>query len=856
MTRVALKGIAQRRLRTALTAVAIVLGVAMIAGAFTLTDTMRSAANSLSKDAYDSTAAAVSAPTTFKVDNENGQQAPTISASAVGAVKAVAGVATAQGDIVDEARIIKNNGKVAGSGPYFGEGFDASAPGASALTPFRLRSGHFATGPRQVAIDEGTARKQHWSVGDKIKIDTAGPERTFTITGVVRFGSVKSIGTATVALFDLRTAQGLFNKQGRVDSVLVAAKPGVSNEQVQASLAKALPQYKVESAADQDRYTLDGLKQFVSIIKAFLLAFGGVAILVGAFTIFNTLSITVAQRSRELAMLRTIGASRTQVRRSVLVEALAVGVAGSLIGLGVGVGLAKGLNSVFTAIGLDLPQSGLVFETRTVIVSLLIGIIVTAIAGLAPAMRATRVSPVTVLREGAEIPHGRLGRHAGKVGTVVTILGVGILALALFAPGLDATARLLTMAPGALLLFFGTALLSPHAVPRLASWLGMPAERVGGAAGGLARHNAMRNPGRTAATAAALMIGIALVAFVAVLGHGLRESTTGALHKQVKADYVLVGQDGWSPIDPAVTAAAESVPGVQVATGLKADQAKSFGDKIDVNGVDGTRVGSVLNLDWKRGSDATLTTLGASGAAVADKFASKHHLKVGDRFTATAASGKRLTLTVHGIVKPSRFNPLGLGEVTISQATYDSTFATHKDRFGFLTVNGGASDATTRSLERALAAFPDTKVQTEGKFEKDQSAWVNQLLAVFYVLLGWAVIVSLFGIVNTLVLSVMERTRELGMLRAVGMSRRQVRRMIRHESVITALIGAGLGIAVGLFLAAMVTTSLSKYGMTFAIPVGSLVAFVLVAIVAGMAAAILPARRASRLNVLNALQYE
>jgi putative ABC transport system permease protein len=366
----------------------------------------------------------------------------------------------------------------------------------------------------------------------------------------------------------------------------------------------------------------------------------------------------------------------------------------------------------------------------------------------------------------------------------------------------------------------------------------------------------MRNPGRTAATAAALMIGIALVAFVAVLGHGLRESTTGALHKQVKADYVLVGQDGWSPIDPAVTAAAGKVPGVQVATGLKADQAKSYGDKIDVNGVDGARVGSVLNLDWKKGSDATLTTLGATGAAVTDKFASKHHLSVGDRFTATAASGKRLELTVRGIVKPSRFNALNLGQVTISQATFDSTFANHKDRFGFLAVDGGASAATTRSLERALAVFPDSKVQTEGKFEKDQSGWVNQLLAVFYVLLGWAVIVSLFGIVNTLVLSVMERTRELGMLRAVGMSRRQVRRMIRHESVITALIGAGLGIGVGLFLAAMVTTSLSKYGITFSIPIGSLVAFVAVAIVAGMAAAILPARRASRLNVLDALQYE
>ena len=352
------------------------------------------------------------------------------------------------------------------------------------------------------------------------------------------------------------------------------------------------------------------------------------------------------------------------------------------------------------------------------------------------------------------------------------------------------------------------------------------------------------------------MIGIALVAFVAVLGHGLRSSTTGALHKQVRASYVLVGQDGWSPIDPAAAQAAGNVPGVKVATGIKADQAKAFGSRIDVNGVDGARVGSVLHLDWKHGSDAVLAGLGGTGAAVTDKFASKHHLQVGERFTATAASGRKLALQVRGIVKPSRFNPLGLGEVTISQAAFERTFVTHKDRFAFLTTDGGASAATTRSLERVLGAFPDTKVQTEAKFEKDQSAWVNQLLAIFYVLLGWAVIVSLFGMVNTLVLSVMERTRELGMLRAVGMSRRQVRRMVRHESIITALIGAALGIGVGLFLAAMVTTGLSKYGMVFSIPAGSLVAFVLVAIVAGIAAAVLPARRASRLNVLNALQYE
>jgi putative ABC transport system permease protein len=854
MTRVALNSIKGRRMRTALTAIAIVLGVAMISGAYTLTDTMRGGADSLSKSSYDGTDAAVVKKTAVKLDSmDDSGTRPPIAASTLQRVREVPGVKTAVGSITDEARIVKRNGKVAGSGPYFGIGYDAITRDSNKLAPFRVRTGHFATDPGQVVIDKGTADKNGLHVGDPVRIQTKGPAQTFHVTGIATFGDVNSIGTATFAVFDLRAAQTLFGKEGRFDEVLAAGNGSVSPAALRKRIGAALPpSVKVQTAKAEDRFTLDGLKQFVNIIQIILVAFGFVAVFVGAFTIFNTLSITVAQRSREFAMLRTIGASRRQVLRSVVVEALALGAMASVVGLVAGLGLAQLLQSVLKSSGLDLPQSGTVFAARTVVVSLLVGIVVTLLAGLGPALRATRVSPVTVLREGSEIPPSRIGRRAPAIAAVVSAIALAILGIGLFAGGIDATGRLALLAPGALLLFVGVALISPKLVPTLASVLGKPGQRIGGAAGKLARSNSMRNPGRTAVTAAALMIGIALVAFVAVIGQGMRDSTTGSLKKSVRADYVVVGQDGFSPIDSAATRAVAKVPGVRVATGLAEDRGKAFDKAISVDGVDPGRIAKVYGSEWKQGSDATLTQLGNGGAVVTDKFAKKHHLKVGQAMTLISPGSKRLALRIAGVSKPDKFNALSLGEVTIARSAFDGAFDAKRERYAFVKAGDGAGPA----LERALKPYPDAKLQTKSTFESDQSAWVDQILAIFYVLLALCVLVSLFGIVNTLALSVFERTRELGMLKAVGMTRRQVRRMIRHESIVTALIGAVLGIAVGLFLAALATTALSSEGLRFGLPVGSLMAFTVVAIVAGMLAAIFPARRAARLEPLKALQYE
>jgi putative ABC transport system permease protein len=858
MIRVALRGLAQRRLRSVLTALAIVVGVAMVSGAFVLSDTMRRGADSLSSASYAGTDAVVEARTAFDVDRVDGGTAPTVPAALLERVRATPEVGVAAGDVTDlNTRVVGEDGKVVGTGPYFGVGYDARTPGAQRLSPFRLQSGRFARSADEVVVDAGTAKEQGWSVGDRAEIQAGGPARSFRISGIATFGAVKSIGTATFTVFDLDTARRLLGRGDGYDGILVGARPGVSAKRLRSALAAELPpSARVTSAQRQDRFTLDGLKHFVTILKTVLLAFGGIAVFVGAFTIFNTLSITVAQRSRELALLRTIGSSRRQVLGSVALEALVIGLLASVAGVLAGYGLGQGLSSVMASLGVDLPQTGAVFATRTIVVSLLVGVLVTVLAGLGPAVRATRVSPVTVLREGAEIPASRLGRRLPRI-ALGTLAAAGLLlGGGMFAGGLEAGARLAAIIPGCLLLFVGVALVSPRLARPLASVVGGPAARLGGSAGELARGNAMRNPGRTAATAAALMIGIALVVFVAVLAQGVKTSATGSLGKQIRSDYVVANQDGWSPIQPGAARALAGAPGLKETSSVTGEQAKAFGSVIGVNGVDPATFGRVYRFDWKAGSDAALARLGPDGAIVAKAFAADHGLKVGSRFTVTAAQGRRLHLVVRGIEAPPKLDVLEMGEVTVSAPAFRRTFPTREERMTFVNVAGSAGAGAERALSRRLAAFPDVQVRTASEYAEAQVSWVDDTLGILYVMLALAVVVSLFGIVNTLVLSVFERTRELGMLRAIGMTRRQVRRMIRHESVITALIGAVLGIGVGLFLAALVTRSLSGEGLEFSVPVGSLVGAVFVAVAAGIVAAILPARRAARLDPLAALQYE
>jgi putative ABC transport system permease protein len=852
--RVAFRSLAKRRLRTLLTVLAIVVGSGMVTAALVLGDTMRKGADSLTSASYAGTDAVVSAKTPFAVDSQSAGAAPTVPASILARVRALPQVGAAVGDITDlQTKLIGNDGKPLGDGPYFGIGYDAGARGAKELTPFRLKSGHFARAADEAVVDVGIARKQGWHVGDRIRISARGAAQPFRISGIARFGGVDQLGTATTAVLDLHAAQRLMGKEGTYDNVLVRAAPGVAAATLRRALAEQVPGVQVRTAKASDRFTLDSLHQLVSWIKVILLVFAGVAILVGAFTIANTMSITLVQRSRELALMRALGATRRQVLRSVLAEALVVGLAGSVLGVGAGLLIAKGLSSVLASGGMDLPQAGTVFAPSTVVVALVVGVGVTMLAALGPAMRGTRVSPVQAMREGAVIPQSRFGRRSVPIATGMLALAVVLLGTGVLAPGVSGGGRGALIGVGVVLLFLGVALVSPRLARPLASAIGRPLARAGGSAGMLARQNAMRDPSRTAATASALMIGLSLVVFVAVIGQGVRQSTTGAIEKQVRAGYVLGSTDGWTELDPAAARAVATAPGVRTVSAMSQDQAKAFGHRLGVNGVDPRTIGSVYGYDMAKGAAPSPASLAHGGAIVDKGYAGDHALRVGSRFTMTSTRGARLHLRVAGIADPPKFNPLGLGKVTIAQDQFRRAFANKRVRLAFV---GAGATATQAGLDRSLRAFPTVRIQDTATFAKDQMAWVDSVLGILYVLLALSVVVSLFGIVNTLVLSVFERRRELGMLRAVGMTRRQVRRMVRHESVITALIGAALGTTVGLALAALVTSAFSDQGLQFSVPIGSLAGFVIVAGLAGVLAAVLPARRASKLDPLTALAYE
>jgi putative ABC transport system permease protein len=840
MTRVALKGLLGRKTRAVLTSLAIVLGVAMISGTFVLTDTIKKSFDSVFTQAYDKTDVTIAGKEIVKQSRSRA----TVPASLLTRVRDLPETDAAAGGVEGAVKLVDAHGKTVGGANTEGDGFSVD-PKNPRFSPLTLTTGRWAAGPDEVVIDSNTATEHHYAVGDRIGAKGDGPVRQYTITGIGKLGGGGFGGLVTLAAFDLNTAQQILDREGSLDSIAVAAKPGVSQDALSRAIRPLLPRTLEAKTADESvRDASDQLGKGITVIRIALLAFAAISLFVGAFVIFNTISITVAQRTRELATLRTLGASRRQVLRSVLLETAVIGVIASAIGLFLGVGIAAGLKALFAAAGVDLPKAAMVLAPRTAVVSLLVGTLVTLLAGLFPALRATSVAPISAVREGATLPRSRFARLRPYLAGLMTALGLAGIAAGMSSGG-GAESVLVSLGAGTLLLFTGVAMMSSHVVEPLARVVGLPARRLGGAAGRLASENSVRNPGRTASTAAALMVGLALVTFVATLGSGLKDSVTSQLEDQANADYVVTSSSNEGTFPKAADKAIAGAPGVSVASSVRSDKARILGETTDVVGVDPATIAKVYRFDWQRGSDAAVAHLGA-GAIVDSAYAKSNHLAVGSRLRVQTPTGEFHSYVVKATYKAPKVQPLFTG-VLISKQSFDAAFPQAKN---VLALAKGSSP------ERALAAFPDTRVETKAEYVKRAGKDVNTTLAMFYVLLALSVVVSLFGMVNTMILSVYERTRELGMLRAIGMTRRQARRMVRHESVITALIGAGLGLPLGVFLAAIATRGLSSQGIGFHLPVGALVAFTIVATVAGVLAAIPPARRASRLNVLNALQYE
>jgi putative ABC transport system permease protein len=856
MTRVALRGLLSRKLRTILTMIAILLGVSMISGTFVLTDTINRSFTNIFQQAGQGIDVVITGKVAVSTQFDN--RAPAMPASLLSVVRSTAGVKSAEGAISDNAAIYTLSGKPVGA--------TGGAPGLlfswahKPFNPLTVVQGHAPLSPGQFVVDKSTFEKHRLRLGQHLLLSSGvSRARRFTLVGDVRFGNVTSIGGAAIIVTPLADAQRLTGKVGKFDQISVAAQPGISQEVLAQRIQQHIPPRlrSTVKVATENKNVSDqagAIAKALNFITIALLAFGGIAVFVGAFIIFNTFSITVAQRIREFAMLRTLGATRGQVLRSVLLEALLVGLVASIIGLFAGLAIARGLTALFTAFNIDLPTTGLVFEPRTAIIGILTGTVVTLVAGLVPAIRATNVPPIAALREGAALPRSRFARFVPLLAALCLVAAVALLLFGIFGSFSQTGTRLSVIGFGALLLFLGIAMIAPHFVGPVGMVLGWPVERLTRITGRLARENVVRNPTRTAVTAAALMIGLTLVGFVTVFADELRTSATAAIKRELAGDFLIYNdQNGFIPA--AVATAAARVPGVGVVSPIMTSSARVAGDGVvSVNGVDPKTITKIYNFDWLHGSNASAVGMGSHGILVTDSFATNHHVSVGQRITLTTPTGRHETFTVRGVYQKSQL----LGGITISVATMGRSFQLKEDEAVVANAAPGADksrvrDRLTAALQRA---FPTATVHSETEFENQQTSSVNQLLALIYVLLAMSVIVSLFGIINTLVLSIYERTREIGMLRAIGTTRTQVRWIVRWESVITSVIGGVLGLILGVALAFLITSALSDQGLTYSLPGGQLLIWVVFAILFGIVAAAWPARRAARLDVLQAIAYE
>lgn len=849
MLNATLKSLLSRKLRLLLSGLAVVLGVMSVAGALFLTDSLGRSFDALFQTVDSNIDVSVMAKPHLDTSRGGPLIPLPIPASTVDRVAAVPGVAKAEGSVVaNGARVVGPDGKVIPSqGP---PRLGLAWRNVSSLA--QMRQGRPPQAADEVAINGTLAKAGKFSVGSKIDVLTMQPRRTFTVSGIFGYqGNRDSIGGETTVVFTEPVAQELMlGQQGVYSSINITAKPGFTPEKVRDNIAAVLGKdYSVRTGKQVAKDDAATLQQFIDIIRNILLGFAGVTLFVGVFLIVNTFSILVAQRTRELALFRALGASRRQVLASVLIEAAVIGLIASTIGLLFGYGLAVLLRKAFESFGgSNLPSPGPQIPAAPIVAAYVVGMIVTGVAALLPARRASEVPPIAAMRDAAtqDKPLARLTLG----GAVSTLIGAGAVGTALFVDLGDY--RLWTLIVGVLLAFVGVAMLTPVVSRRVVSILGRPLSWS--TAGKLGRRNSSRNPRRTAITAATLMVGIALVTGVSVLSSSLKASLDQLTTQDLRAQLIIAGdQSSATPptFDPAVIDRARQMPGVSEAVAVYSDLAQTGKEAIPVEAGDAAALAKVFSLKTVSGQ---LRTLAPGEIAVDDGFAKSHHLSVGSTLPITTQRGGQETYRVAAIYKATALLPGPLLSVQDGTSAFTSPMATQ----GYVVVgSGGSVDAVQKQLNALVKDNPEVTVRSQADYAQQQASQVNSFQVILYVLLALCIVIAGLGIVNTLALSILERTRELGLLRAVGLMRRQVAEMVTVEAVVISVFGALLGLIVGTALGAAVVRALHDQGIpVLSFPWGTIIVFLLLAVVLGLIAAIIPAVRAARIDILRAIAYE
>ncbi|HEX6421221.1 MAG TPA: FtsX-like permease family protein [Acidimicrobiales bacterium] len=850
MLRVAVRNFVAHKLRLLTTGLAVMLGVAFTTGTLVFTDTLGRTFDDLFATVYEHTDAVVRAEAAFEDPTGFGDQRGRVDAAVVETVEDVDGVASARGNTTGYAQIVDKEGEPLGNpqmgAPVLGGDWDENED----TNPFTLVDGRAPAAEGEAVIDRKSAKEAGFGPGDTVTVLVQGGPTEVTVTGIVTFGSADSPGGSTVVLFPPEVAQRLVGEPGKFDEIAIVAEQGISQSEIARRIAPALPEgVEVVTGTTITEETQDAIASGLSFVNTFLIVFAVIALLVGGFIIFNTFFITVAQRTRENALLRAIGASRRQVLAAVLVEALAIGLLASVVGVVAGLAVAAGLKALLDAFGISLPAGGIVVTARTIVTGLVAGLAVTLVAAISPARKAGKVPPVAAMRDVSASSTGYGSKERVIVGILVLVAGVGALLYGLFG---DVDNALPVVGLGAVLTFFGVSVLGRTIALPLSQVISWPLPRLRGITGALAAENAKRNPKRTAATASALMIGVGLVAFFTIFASSVKASVDATIGETFAGDVIVTGPAGFGAggLDPAVADRLADLPEVDEVGAIRGGFAEIDGDAEDVLGIDRSLF-DLFDVGVIAGSPGDLD---ATSIAVHEDVAEDKGLGVGDTvpvvFRATGAQEMTVRV-VYSEQQPA-------GDWVFPMEAWEANTAEQFDFQVFVEAADGVgpTDAAA-AVEQVTDDFPGANVLDRSEYVEEQTAFVDQLLNLIYALLGLAIVIALLGIANTLALSIIERTREVGVLRAVGTTRGQLRSMIRWESVIVALQGTVLGLAIGVFFGWALVRAMADEGInTFDIPYTTLAIVVLLAAIAGIVAAILPARRAAKLDVLRAIVSE